>query len=211
MGSTVEDLLKQSTREEKAIYQASKLLDEKLNVAKFLMHPEWLYLREECAGFRLHGMVNKYYQIYHSRFITKNIDARMNGGSIATVYANPKAVSIIPHTFIDNATKYSPKNSKIDIYLEDDELNSNIIFKVSSYGPLIMKSELKKIFQPFKRAKAAIKEQEEGAGYGLYISQMIAKEHLGSEIFVHQEKKLVHGKGYWTTFSIDIPKRAIIV
>lgn len=210
-GESIDDKLKFSTREEKAIYEASKLLDEKLNVAKFLMHPEWLYHREECTSFRFHGLVNKYYQIYHSRFKLKNINVKMLGESHFNVYANSKAVSIIPQTLIDNASKYSPKNGKIEVYVNDDISNDYIMFEVSSYGPRITKNEENKIFQPFFRGNAAIKAEEEGAGYGLYISQMIAKRHLGTEIKVEQDPKQTQGKGHWTTFSINIPKQAAIL
>jgi len=82
---------------------------------------------------------------------------------------------------------------------------------VSSYGPLIRRQEKDKIFQPFFRTKNAKKMEEEGAGYGLYISQLIAKNHLGSEIHVEQHSKETPLQGYWTKFSIKIPLKAIIL
>lgn len=62
-----------------------------------------------------------------------------------------------------------------------------------------------------KHRKHARDAEEEGAGYGLYISQKIAKEHLGTSIKVEQITPTVSGKGYWTTFSLRVPDQAAIL
>lgn len=208
-GANIEEKISKATMEEKAIYQASKLLDEKLNVAKFLMHPEWLKEKSECCKFRVHGLVHKYRWIYEPRFRQKNLAVKFAGESNGEIIANPQAVAVIPHTFIDNAAKYSSKNGAIDIELMDT--GDEITFSVSSFGPKIEADEKDRIFEPFFRARDARRLQEEGAGYGLYVSQMVAKHHLGAKIFVHQEKTGVPEKGYQTTFSIDIPLMAKIL
>ena len=208
-GESIEEKLNKATREERAIYEAAKFLDEKLNTAKFLMHPEWLDLKEECKKFRFHGLVIKYRRIYSPRFENKNISVALSGQSHLELIANPGAVSVIPHTFFDNAAKYSPKNGRVEIYLQD--IDDGIEFEVSSYGPRILPKEEQQIFQPFYRGEAARRAEEEGSGYGLYLSQMIAKNHLGSIIKLEQEVRNTGGKGHWTTFSIRIPLRAAIL
>ena len=208
-GSTLEEKLEQATEHEKALYEASKFLDEKLNVAKFLLHPEWLTLPYECSKFRFHGAVSKYLKIYRSRLASKNITLQVNGQSYLEMIANPQAVPVIPHTLIDNAAKYSPKDGKIIVEMQDNI--DSINFSVSSFGPRISSQEKEKIFDPFFRGKAAIDMQEEGAGFGLYISQMIAKNHLGTYIQVHQDKQPTARMGYWTTFSVKLPLKAIIL
>lgn len=207
-GEDLEEKLQKASREERAIFEASKFLDEKLNVAKYLLHPEWLNIKNECSTFNFHGMILKYRRIYSPRFNAKNIQVKMPGQSYKTINANPQAVSVIPHTLLDNAAKYSLKNGLIEIYIQDTD--DAIEFSVSSFGPLIKPQEQEKIFQPFYRTKSAQKIEEEGAGYGLYISQLIAKNHLGTELKVKQESKMVPNKGYWTKFSILIPLRAVI-
>lgn len=208
-GADFDEKIEQATREERAIYEASKFLDEKLNVAKFLMHPEWLDLRDGCTRFRFHGVVLKYRRIYSPRFEAKGLDVRMQGQSYAEVVANPQASSIIPHTFIDNAAKYSPKAGQVEIFTDDRD--GEILFAVSSFGPRILPGEEKKIFQPFYRGEAAERIEEEGAGYGLYLSQMIATRHFGTEIAVEQESRQTSGKGHWTTFEVTIPLQATVV
>ncbi len=97
------------------------------------------------------------------------------------------SIAVIIQTLIDNAHKYSKKSGKVEIHISDQP--DHIFFSVESYGPRILDSERELIFQPFKRAKDAIKSQEEGAGHGLYISQLIAKR-IGTIIEVEQEAQL---------------------
>lgn len=208
-GQNLEEKLRHANHEEKAIYEASKFLEEKLNIAKFILHPEWLEKTTECSKFRFHGMVFKYARIYESRMNKKNLKVIETGNSTNEVVANPEAVAVIVHTLIDNATKYSAKGGKIEIFVQDRA--SGIDFSVSSYGPRIRQDEEEKIFSPFYRGEAATKMEEEGAGYGLYISQMVAIRHLGSIITVAQEPKQTPHQGHWTTFGIQIPLYAAIL
>ncbi len=208
-GNSIDEKIDKAEYEEKAIYYASKLLAEKLIVSKFLMNPSWLDKREECKPFRFHGMVFKYLRIYQHKFQAKSTTINFTGHSDKEILANPGAVSVIPHTLIDNAQKYSPKNSIVNISVQD--LLDGISFQVGSFGPLIHDDEKTKIFNPFYRGIEARKQEEEGSGYGLYVSQMIATKHLGREITVKQEKKRSSNKGFWTEFSIIIPDKAVIL
>jgi signal transduction histidine kinase len=208
-GADFAEKLTNATFQEKAIYHASKFLEEKLNVARLLINPAWLERREECKPFKFHGQVIKYVRIYDSLVQRKNLTVKVTGTSRLEVLANPTAVSVIPHTFIDNAVKYSPQNEPIEIYVQD--YGDKIIFSVSSYGPQITNKEKELIFQAFYRGKAAKEQEEEGAGYGLYICQQVATEHLGATIEVTQDGLNKKGKYFWTQFSVNVPLRAKIL
>ena len=206
IGSTLEEKLEKANDQEKAIYWASKLLEEKLIVTRFLLDPSWFLRREDCSTFRFHGLVYKYLKVYEPFSKLKSLLISVNGTSYNNIFANGKAVPIIPHTLIDNAIKYSPKGGKIEILLQD--LNRGVLFSITSMGPQILHEELEKIFEPFYRGKNAIKQEEEGTGYGLYVSQLIAIEHLGTRITIDQSPKGNLRDGYKTTFSIEIPPMA---
>ncbi len=207
-GDSFEDRLRKATHNEKAIYELSKFLEEKLNVAKFLLHPERLDVQEEWARFRFHGVVVKYVRIYTRRLEDKRVKVTVSGESFAEMIANPEAISVIPHTLIDNATKYSAKDSKINIDIRD--VDRGVEFSVSSYGPLIRENEREKIFEAFYRGVCAQQVEEEGAGYGLYVAQLVAVHHLGTRISVEQEAKQKNKAGYWTTFAIRLPLTASV-
>ncbi|MBI4187456.1 MAG: ATP-binding protein [Chloroflexi bacterium] len=147
--------------------------------------------------------MSKYLKIYSPQIENKHIQIRTLGRSTREIIAHPDAFAVIPHTLIDNAVKYSPKGGIIDVLIEDE--NDHIKFEVSSFGPRIKEEEHEKIFGAFYRGEAAKKQEEEGAGYGLYISQLVAKQHLGSAIYYKQESAQKPKFGHWTTFGIKIP------
>ena len=139
----------------------------------------------------------------------KKIKVIITGKSYSEIIANPQATSVIPHTLIDNSVKYSPPYKDVIIHVQDCE--KGIDFSVSSYGPLIKAKEFNKIFEPFFRTNSAKQMVEEGAGYGLYISQTIAKNHFHTIINVKQDPNRVANSCYWTTFSVRIPIKASIL
>ena len=208
-GGSFFEKLEKASEQEKAIYYAGKVLEEKLNIVRFLMNPEWLYRSDECTTFGFHGLVLKYIKIYSSHCATRKVIVNLSGKSYLKMVAHPQAVAVIPHTFIDNALKYSPRNGVIDIRVQDEE--DHIFFSVASHGPRILEDEQARIFEPFYRGEAARRQEEEGAGYGLYVAQMIAVGHLGSRIIVQQESVNKPRLGHRTIFSIKVPLKAIII
>ena len=197
-----ERVLSKATANEVTIYYASQILEEKLKIAKALLDPEWLYRRSENTRFRVHGLVVKYLRMYEPIAREKKIQLNISGYSITEVFYNSNAVSIIPQTFIDNAIKYSPQNEQVTIYVNDEP--GYIDFSVTSYGPKINDDELEKIFQAFYRGREV--GEEEGAGYGLYIAQMVAVNHIDAKIEVRQNTKMPGRNLYNTIFSIKIPQ-----
>jgi len=208
-GATLEEKLQKAHRSEKAIYEASKFLEEKLNVAKFLVNPDWLYVQDECVRFRVHGMVMKYRQIYQSWFDAKRVRISVAGTSYNEILANPQASAVIPHTLIDNALKYTRVGGEVEIFVQDE--GTGVAFEVSSHGPRILPEEQTKIFLPFFRGQHAREHSEEGAGYGLYLAQLVAKVHLGTEITVEQSSEPEGQMGYRTTFALTFPSKAAIL
>jgi signal transduction histidine kinase len=196
--TTVEQKLARSLPSEKAIYWAAVLMEEKLQTAFLLLHPERISSEGDTL-FRLHGMVIKYVRIYESAFTEKNIRVRVEGESRGEIRGNPVAVPVIPHTLIDNALKYSPRDC--DVVIRFNETPSTIELVVSSYGPRINDDEKAKIFHVFFRAKDAIRQVEEGAGFGLYLAQFVAHQ-MGTAINVDQSPVRNGDRGFYTTFRV---------
>lgn len=202
----IKSLLDKATHEERAIYWASKFLEQKITTAKFLLSPEFINNKVECCSFSLHGLVLKYVRIYQLQFDKKNVKITLSGQSYKNIAAVPDAVGVILHTLIDNALKYAPSGS--NVYVMFEEKQHGILLSVESYGPKIDDDEFNEIFSAFYRGRNAIGAEEEGAGYGLYIAQFIARKHLNSEIAVSQANEEQISGVYRTTFSICVPEIA---
>ncbi len=102
---------------------------------------------------------------------------------------------------IGNAVKFSPKGSRIDIFLDSYEHISGLEYariRVADHGIGIPAEDIQRLFTRFFRAKNAVAEQYPGTGLGLAIVHQALELH-GGHIAVESEL----GKG--TTFLIEIP------
>jgi signal transduction histidine kinase len=94
---------------------------------------------------------------------------------------------------LNNAAKFSPKESSINIFLS--YVPSYYTIAITDHGLGIKKQDLPKIFQRFFKGSA---QKKEGLGLGLFLVKNIIDRHRG-EISVTSHAK----EG--TTFSISLP------
>jgi two-component system sensor histidine kinase KdpD len=84
-----------------------------------------------------------------------------------------KAISEVVYNLLDNAVKYSPAGSKIEISAK--RTGDKIVFAVEDEGSGIAEPDREKIFQKFYRATRSAK----GFGMGLAIVRAIIEAHDG--------------------------------
>jgi len=101
---------------------------------------------------------------------------------------------------LDNAVKYSPTGSPVDISMAKD--GEHTIITVQDYGPGIEPEALEHVFDRFYRADKSRTKQSatetEGYGLGLSIAKMIADVHGGS---INLSSRVDHG----TTATVSMP------
>src|SRR5579871_126043 len=84
-------------------------------------------------------------------------------------------LQMLVNNLIENAIKYSPKNSLVHIELKKE--NSHALLKVKDEGIGIPDNEKKKIFEKFYRVGNESTRTSQGTGLGLYLCKKIAKDH----------------------------------
>ncbi len=96
---------------------------------------------------------------------------------------------------LDNAIRYSPKNSvvKIGVKLESDF----VFISIKDEGVGIAKEELKNVFERFYKIRSS-KTKSEGTGIGLTIAKKIIEAHEG-------DIDIISKKGEGTTVKIQLP------
>lgn len=99
---------------------------------------------------------------------------------------------------VDNAVKYSPKGSEIDLSLSKNRECAYISVRDTGIG--ISNEDQDKIFERFYRVDKSRSREVGGTGLGLAICKHIADAH-GGGISVESER----GKG--TTFTVTLPIR----
>ncbi len=98
---------------------------------------------------------------------------------------------------LDNAAKYSPKGSPIDLRLSRRE--DAVVMDVTDQGQGIPQDELEQVFDMFYRVKAGDR-QVAGTGLGLSICRSILKAHGGS---IRAESPIADGHG--TRMMVTLP------
>jgi two-component system sensor histidine kinase KdpD len=93
--------------------------------------------------------------------------------NLPAISVDSKAIAEVIYNLLDNATKYSPENSTIEIRVW--RAVDKIRFSVEDEGKGIAKPEREKVFQKFYRADKTAK----GFGMGLAIVRGIVEAHDG--------------------------------
>jgi K+-sensing histidine kinase KdpD len=199
-GMPIEEKIEKARHEERSIYWAAMLMDEKLDAALLLRDPSRIH--STSRRFSFHRLVTKYVRIYQRRLDVKTLRLVMGPTSVE-LEGNPRAISIIPHAFIDNAIKYAPDGTRIDVSF--DEIPGHVTLTVASWGPRILPRECERIFDPFYRGECA-KNKVEGTGIGLAQAQLVAKE-IGTVIKVEQDETAGRDNTYRTRFHVKFETR----
>ncbi|MBS1628245.1 MAG: HAMP domain-containing histidine kinase [Bacteroidetes bacterium] len=86
-------------------------------------------------------------------------------------------LQMLLNNLIENAIKYSPKNTIVNISLQ--QKNNKILFSVADEGIGIKQEEKKKVFEKFYRSGSENTRKTKGTGLGLYLCHKIVKMHKG--------------------------------
>lgn len=103
------------------------------------------------------------------------------------IFVNQESIVQLVTIILDNATKYSPKGSVIEVnhYLNDRQ----VIIEIKDHGQGMDKETLKHIFDKFYRADDSRNKTIEGYGIGLSIAKMIADINQANIIISSQPKQ----------------------
>ena len=129
----------------------------------------------------------------------KNITISYAKSSKLKVFGNTVGLTEIVAILLDNAIKYSPDKSKIQVSVEDTA--SSVAIHVKDQGVGIPPDQINQIFDRFYRADPSrTKQAAEGYGLGLAIAAELAKTN-GASLSVQS----IVAKG--STFTLAVPKQ----
>lgn len=114
-----------------------------------------------------------------------------------SLVVNPYSLNDLITILIDNAIKYSPPDSRVEVTAKKDK--NSVLITVKDDGIGIAAKDIPHIFDRFYRADAARSQQPNGGyGLGLSIAKRIVDIHHGSINVVSQP-----GRG--STFIVQLP------
>lgn len=118
------------------------------------------------------------------------------GGIIPPVTSDRMYLKIALNNIIDNAIKYSKKNSQIIINITEEKDLVNVA--VQDFGIGITRADQQRIYEKFFRGETAKELSPKGTGLGLYLVHMILNKINAKILF---ESTLNKG----STFTISVP------
>ncbi len=93
----------------------------------------------------------------------------------------PRAAMLVLNNLLDNAIKFSPPQSAVEITVSEDAEGATLV--VADRGPGIAVNDLGHLFERFYRGHASQLEQTSGAGLGLAIVKAVLEGHGASILF----------------------------
>jgi signal transduction histidine kinase len=121
----------------------------------------------------------------------------LDQGTPLAVSADGNAIVQCIQNLIDNALKYSPKDS--DVTVRTGRQEGTVFLEVADHGPGIAPEEQELIFEQFYRAGRKDAHRARGAGIGLALVKRVMEAHGG-------EVTLASRPGEGSTFRLSIPE-----
>lgn len=141
-----------------------------------------------------------------SRIVVDEIKSKHNhhdfkieaGGNVSKILADYDKTHQILTNLIDNAAKYSPGDTKIEISLKNSADNDSVEISIKDYGVGIPEEFIGKIFSKFMRIDNPLTREAQGTGLGLYITKTLV-DSMGGKISVQSKEN----EG--STFTVKFP------
>lgn len=185
-GDRVPKLIEQAN---KSMNKVSNLVEELLNASKFTSGQMHINL----IPFKLIDIVRDSYQHIQSQDKAK---IQLLGDFDLTVKGDPVRIEQVVVNFINNALKYAPESTNIQIHIEKDKGFAKLY--VTDHGPGIESQKLPHLFDRYYRVDDS-GQQYSGLGLGLYICAEIIKKHGGE---IGAQSKIGEGSTFWFTLPL---------
>ncbi len=116
----------------------------------------------------------------HPMVREKNIDLNVQmPQNLPDIRADKKYLHQVVFNLMENAIKFSPRDSRVCCMIQPDSRKNHLICKILDSGPGIPAEEKTFIFNRYYRGKN-IREGTDGTGLGLSIAKHIVEAHGGT-------------------------------
>jgi len=168
----------------KDIQALSGLLKDRVDFLDAISNPLMLAIRGGKSD--IYRMFDKVVRSLDATAQKNNVTIRLTGDTQGRV-EGIRLFSVIPYLMLQNALKYAPSNTMVEVNLREDD---NIIYVMtSSWGPIVEEDEVSKIFRSGYRGRQAAKFEKDGTGIGLFFLKQLVEMHDGGKVSFYQDSK----------------------
>lgn len=171
-----------------------KLIENLLSISKMQTQNETLVYKAVNVKNQIEQVLTILKSQYKDHHFVFNCEEK-----IMPALADENKFQQIMINLIDNAAKYSEKNSKVEIIAQNSD--NNIKISIKDQGTGISEENLKKIFEKFARIENHLTSKTQGSGLGLYIVKNLL-EKMNGDIKVESS---ICTDSHGTTFIVTLP------
>ncbi len=165
------------------------LLERLVEDLRLLALAEANQLRFELKPVDLTELAETILGLFSAQAGERNVQLNLEAAAdIPEVMVDPQRFQQVVGNLIDNALRYTPEGSSIDLIIQRKE--NTVEFIVADQGPGIPENELEHIFDRFWRGEKSRARSTGGAGLGLSIGRQLV-EAQGGKISAHNRPE--HG------------------
>lgn len=177
------------------IWKAAELMSAQFEIIEILANESLLDLPLN-SDIEFYRLLDKCVRIYNSADKRRIILTTADGYS-GRIRACDKTISVVPTTLIENALKYSPNMTTVKVKLQLHGQKCRVsVENETSFDPELDES----LFKKETRGRNARAFASEGSGNGLYLAQLVAKQH-GTKLEVDTFK--IHADRFRSVFRVD--------
>ncbi len=140
------------------------LLAAQLDLADYQQNKQSVQLTEMVTGV---------VKSFEERFPNRTMILHIQEGVM--MFAEPLLMQMLLQNLIDNANKYAPIETPIEVSLEQND--KELLLQVKDQGPGIPFAERERVFNKFYRVGNESTRSAKGTGLGLYLCKKIAEFH----------------------------------
>jgi two-component system sensor histidine kinase KdpD len=191
-----------SGRLDRSDRELAAIVDEDASRLEDLISDAVQMLRIDAGQFALHPQRLRVADLTSN--VLRQFDRRLDGHTVTsnvpdglTVDADRDLLGLAIRQLLDNAIKYSPPSSSIDVAARG---NGSVDLTIRNSGSVIPAGEHQRVFERFYRGSTA--RLTSGTGMGLAIARQIAQAHHGS-------LSVTSSAAAGTTFTLSLPRQAV--
>ena len=129
--------------------------------------------QQNKQSIQLSEMVKTVIKSFEERFPTRKMIVQVQEEIM--MFAEPLLMQMLLQNLLDNANKYAPIETPIEVVLEKND--RQILLQVKDQGPGIPPTERERVFNKFYRMGNESTRSAKGTGLGLYLCKKIAEFH----------------------------------
>ena len=174
--------------EKRSVFQ--RKLKEQTEKINWILQSLFKMVRLEEGVIQVKETLRKAINSVYEKAASKEIEIVTRETEEIYLVHNVKWTAEALENILENAVKYSPRGSRIEIVLKQFEMCSQI--RISDQGIGISEKEFNNIFKRFYRSREV--QELEGSGIGLYLAKLILEKQKG---YITIESKPGEGSSFF--------------